>query len=87
MLPRVHAFYTAQIYAALRRVCAAFVVRVDTAGFAEIMLCSMGAPRVKRQIVGPFDNLDRTASGCHCRRLPARAERTGATARVTQAKR
>ena len=58
MLPRIHAFYTAQIDAALRRVRAAFVVRVDTAGFAEIVLRSMRAPGVKRQVVGPFGDLD-----------------------------
>ena len=58
MLPSFHTSYTAQIDAALRRVRAAFVVGVDTAGFAEIVVRSMGAPGVKRQVVGPFGDLD-----------------------------
>lgn len=75
-IPRVCTFDTAKVDAALRGVGAAFVVGIDPAGFAEIMLRRMGAPAVERQVVRALRDDNRSCCCGHGSGLSARAEGT-----------
>lgn len=86
MFPWVYALNTAKVDTALARIGAALMVGVDATGFAEIMLCCVGVPAVKCEVIRAFQHLDRTGDGSDGSSLTACAERTIAAADILKAK-
>lgn len=76
MIRRMRPVDTSQVYPALRRVQTPVMMRIDAAGFTEMMLCGVRAETAGRQVVCAFCHLNRGRRGRDRSGLPARAERT-----------